>query len=80
MTRQKMTRWELTKEIAKRVNEIRNLYYSVYPEGDYMDISFKRNTVSFNNSNWEGAEDEGFPIDYHEYEMFIRINDNWKRK
>ena len=75
-----MTRKELTREIAKRVKEIKELYYSVYPEGDYMDISFKRNTVSFNNSNWEGAEDEGFPISYHENELFIRINDNWKRK
>lgn len=75
-----MTSVELTKEIAKRVNDIRSLYYSVYPEGDYMDISFKRNVVLFNNSNWEGAEDEGFPISYHENEMFIRINDNWKRK
>lgn len=75
-----MTRWKLTKEIAKRVNEIRNLYYSVYPEGDYMDISFKRNTVSFNNENWDNGKDKNYPIDYWESEKIIRINGIWEKK
>ena len=75
-----MTREELAKEIAKRVKDIRNLYYEEYPEGDYLVLYFKRDVVSFNNSHWEGAEDEGFPIDYHENEMFIRINENREKK
>ena len=36
-----MTRRELTREIAKRIKDIRDLYYSVYPEGNYLDICIK---------------------------------------
>lgn len=75
-----MTREELTKEIAKRVKEIRELYYEEYPEGDYLIIYFRKDVVSFNNSQWKGAEDEGFPIDYHENEEFIRINSKYEDK
>ena len=68
------------KEIAKRVKDIRNLYYSVYPEGDYMDISFRKETVSFNNDCWEGGDDEDFLIDYHENEKFIRVIRKYEAK
>ena len=54
-----MTREELTKEIARRLKEIRELYYEEYPDGDFLDLYFRRNVVSFNNAYWEGAEDEG---------------------
>ncbi len=63
-----MTREELTREIAKRVKEIRNLYYSVYPEGDYLIMHFEKNITSFNNRHWEGGEDEDYPINYWEGE------------
>lgn len=59
-----MTREELTKEIGKRVKDIRELYYSVYPEGDYLSLFFRKNSISFNNEHWEGGEDENYPIDY----------------
>ena len=75
-----MTNEELMKEIAKRVKDIRNLYYSVYPEGDYMDISFRKEIVSFNNDCWEGGDDEDFLIDYHENEIFIRMNRKYEAK
>ena len=75
-----MTREELIKEIAKRMKEIRELYYSVYPEGDYLTMYFKKNIVSFNNRQWEGGEDEKYPIDYHENESFIRMNGEYKYK
>lgn len=75
-----MTNEELMKEIAKRVKDIRNLYYSVYPEGDYMDISFRKETVSFNNDCWEGGDDEDFLIDYHENEKFIRVIRKYEAK
>lgn len=75
-----MTREELTKEIARRVKEIKELYYSVYPKGDYMDISFRKEVVSFNNDCWEDGENEDFPIDYHENEMFIRMNKKYEVK
>ena len=75
-----MTREELIKEIAKRIKEIRELYYSVYPEGNYLTMCFEKNIVSFNNRQWEGGEDEGFPVDYHENEKFIRMNGEYKNK
>lgn len=75
-----MTREELQKEIAKRMKEIRELYYSVYPEGDYLTMYFKKNIVSFNNRQWEGGEDEKYPIDYQENKIFIRMNGEYKNK
>ena len=75
-----MTREELTKEIAKRIKDIRELYYSEYPYGDYLDINFKKDSVSFNNECWEDGVDEDFPIDYHENEIFIRMNRKYEAK
>ena len=75
-----MTKEELTREIAKRVKEIRELYYEVYPEGDYLTLHFTKNVVSFNNSHWEKRKDADFPIDYHENELFIRMNENREPK
>lgn len=74
MTRQKMTKKELIKEIAKRVKDIRELYYSVYPEGDYLTLYFQDDSVSFNNENWDGGKDKNYPIDYWEGKKTIRIN------
>lgn len=75
-----MTREELTKEIAKRLKDIRELYYLVYPEGDFLALYFRRNVVSFNNAYWEGAEDEGFLITYNENEEGILINEKYEDK
>lgn len=75
-----MTREELTKEIAKRLKDIRELYYLVYPEGDFLALYFRRNVVSFNNAYWEGAEDEGFLITYNENEKGILINEKYEDK
>ena len=75
-----MTREELTKEIAKRLKDIRELYYSVYPEGNYLTMYFEKNIVSFNNQQWEGGEDEKYPIDYHENKCFIRMNGEYEDK
>lgn len=75
-----MTREELIKEITGRIKDIKELYYSVYPEGDYLIMHFEKNIVSFNNQYWEGGEDEKYPIDYHENKNFIRINGNYEGK
>ena len=75
-----MTRDELIREIAKRIKDIKELYYSVYPEGDYLTMYFEKNIVSFNNRQWEGGEDEKYPIDYHENKIFIRMNGEYKNK
>lgn len=75
-----MTREELIKEITKRLKDIKELYYSVYPEGNYLTMYFEKNIVSFNNQHWEGGEDEKYPIDYHENERFIRMNEEYEDK
>lgn len=75
-----MTKKELTREIAKRIKDIKELYYSVYPEGDYLIMYFEKNIVSFNNRQWKGGEDEKYPIDYHENEIFIRMNGEYEDK
>lgn len=61
-----MTREELTREIAKKLKDVRELYYEVYPEGNYLTMCIRRNVVMFNNRHWEGGEDEEYPIDYWE--------------
>ena len=80
MTRQKMTRWELTKEIAKRLKDICELYYSVYPEGNCLDICIKNGYVSFKNQHYQGQADENYLIDYWECEDWVRINEIWEKK
>ena len=75
-----MTREELTREIAKRVKDIRELYYSVYPEGNYLILYFQNGSVSFNNKNWDNEKDKNYPIDYWEGEKIIRINGVWEDK
>lgn len=61
-----MEKKELVETIAKKLNEIKNLYYEVYPEGDYLSLFFGKNSISFNNEHWEGGEDENYPINYWE--------------
>lgn len=75
-----MTREELTREIAKRLKDIRELYYSVYPEGSYISMHFEKDVISFNNRKWEGGEDEGYQIDYCETEEYIMMNGEYKDK
>lgn len=67
-----MTKKELVKEIGKRVREIRELYYSVYPKGDYLNMYFEKNFIGFNNENWRRGIDENYPINYDERN--IRMN------
>lgn len=56
---------KLTKEIAKRLKEIRELYLKEYPQGDYMSLTIWKDSISFHNSRWD--EDRNFPIFYDEY-------------
>ena len=55
---------KLTKEIAKRVKEIRELYLKEYPQGDYLLLTIFKNCIKFNNSYWD--EDVHLPIEYKE--------------
>ena len=55
---------KLTKEIAKRLKEIRELYLKEYPQGDYMSLTILKNCIKFNNSYWD--EDAHLPIEYKE--------------
>ena len=63
-----MEKKELVQEIAKKLNEIKDLYYEVYPEGDYLSLFIGKESISFNNESWEGGEDENYPINYWEGE------------
>ena len=56
---------KLTKEIAKRVKEIRELYLTEYPQGDYMSLTIWKDSILFHNSRWD--EDINFPICYSEW-------------
>ena len=63
-----MEKKELVQEIAKKLNEIKDLYYEVYPEGNYLSLYFRKDVISFNNNHWNGGEDENYPINYWEGE------------
>lgn len=56
---------KLTKKIAKRLKEIRELYLKEYPQGDYMSLTIWKDSIDFNNSRWD--YDIDFPIDYSEW-------------
>ena len=56
---------KLTKEIAKRLNEIRELYLKEYPQGDYMSLTIWKDCILFNNFYYD--EDVNLPIEYGEY-------------
>ena len=56
---------KLTKEIAKRLKEIRELYLKEYPQGDYMSLTIWKDCISFYNSRWD--DDINFPICYSEW-------------
>ena len=73
-----MTREELIKEIAKRVKDIRKLYNSVYPEGNRLDMTIRKDSIDFHNSYYE--EDKNFRVDYYEDEECIGINRVWEDK
>lgn len=63
-----MNKEQLTLEIAKRLKEIKDLYYKEYPNGDYLTLYFRKNFMSINNEYWEDGEDESFPINHREWE------------
>lgn len=61
-----MEKKELVETIAKKLNEIKDLYYEAYPEGNYLSLFFRKNCISFNNEHWEGGGDENYPIGHWE--------------
>ena len=67
---------KLTKEIAKRLKEIRELYLKEYPQGDYMSLTIWKDCISFYNSRWD--DDINFPICYSEW--FIEKEWEYGRK
>ena len=73
-----MTREELIKEIVKRIKDIKELYYSVYPEGDFLELTISKGFIEFHNRYYE--EDKNYSIDYYEDEVCIRINRVWEDK
>lgn len=57
---------KVTNEIAKKIKELRDMYYKAYPNGDYLAIAIYKDAILFNNRNW--ADDSAFPISYIESE------------
>lgn len=61
-----MTKEELKKEIAKKIKELKDMYYKAYPNGNYLTIGIFKDSMQFNNQFWD--DDIEFPIDYWEGE------------
>lgn len=62
-----MNRKQLEREIAKKLKEIKKLYYEAYPEGDYLTLTIYRGSISFNNNHFDENE-----IDYFEQDKRYR--------
>ena len=75
-----MTRGELTLEIAKRLQEIKDLYLRECPDGNCLSLKIFKDSISFNNIYWVGGKDKDYPIDYYENEKRICVNKEWKDK
>lgn len=60
-----MTNKKLTKKIAEKVKEIRELYLKEYPQGDYLTITIWEDNIKFHNTYYD--EDSDFPINYSEF-------------
>lgn len=56
-----MNRKQLEREIAKKLKEIKKLYYEAFPQGDYLSLTIYRGSISFNNNHF--GENE---VDYFE--------------
>lgn len=55
-----MNKKELEEELVKKLEEIRNMYYEAYPEGNYLTLAIFRDFMHISNSV---DEDKAFPID-----------------
>lgn len=62
-----MNRKQLEREIAKKLKEIKKLYYEAYPYGDYLSLTIYRESISFNNGAF--GENE---LDYFEQDKRYR--------
>lgn len=51
---------EELKELYNKVVEIQELYYKIYPQGDYLNMCITRDHISINNEHW--GVDSGYPI------------------
>lgn len=62
-----MNRKQLEREIAKKLKEIKKLYYEAFPEGDYLSLTINRGSISFNNFQFDENE-----VDYFEQDKRYR--------
>lgn len=61
-----MTNKELENELAKKIQEIKDLYYKEYPNGDYMTFVIFKDTIGFHNRYQD--EDSSYPINYYHFD------------
>ena len=71
-TKKELTNKEVSVLIAELLMEVRDLYYKAYPDGDYFNVVFYKESIKFNNSFYD--EDEKYPIDY--YKRFDKGKEN----
>ena len=71
-TKKELTNKEVSVLIAELLMEVRDLYYKEYPDGDYFNVVFYKESIKFNNSFYD--EDEKYPIDY--YKRFDKGEEN----
>jgi hypothetical protein len=55
---------EIEKLIMVRVKEIRNMYRTYYPKGEYLNMTILNDSIMINNQYL--GEDKDFPINYNE--------------
>ena len=62
-----MNRKQLEREIAKKLKEIKQLYYEAYPKGDYLSLCIFRDSIEFHNNHFDENE-----VDYFEQDKRYR--------
>ena len=62
-----MNRKQLEREIAKKLKEIKKLYYEAYPEGDYLSLCIFRDSIEFHNNRFDENK-----LDYFEQDKRYR--------
>lgn len=63
-----MNKRELEDAIVEKLVEIRELYKSVYPDADYLDMTIRKKSISMSNHPKDDAQ---FRISYYQSDDFV---------
>ena len=72
MADKEMTRLECEMQIMGLLRQIVDVYHKYNPNGTYLTLTYNDmgdmdDYMQFNNSHWDGAEDEDRPINYSDW-------------